>query len=178
MVKIAVIGTAGRDKSQTYTADLFNRMVVAAKYIMRNLTNITLISGGAAWADHVAVQLFLEGFASKLILCLPCEWKGSQYLDTGVYDWRINPGRTSNYYHSEFSTAMNRSTLFEIQEAIDKGAEVQIHKGFHNRNSSIANCDYMIAFTWSSTDVPADGGTLYTWNKCTTTKYHISLTKI
>lgn len=176
MVIISVIGTAGRDKNANYTSELFTKMVRAAKYIMRNLTDITLVSGGAAWADHIAVRLYLEGFVSKLILHLPCEWDNNQYIDYGVYDWKTNPGKTSNYYHRKFSSILGVDTLQEINEAIKKGAEVHIHKGFHLRNNPVAICDYMIAFTWSPTNVPADGGTLDTWNKCVSNKYHISLT--
>lgn len=178
MVTIAIIGTAGRDKLAPYTKELFDKMVNAAKYILRNLTDITVISGGAAWADHIAVRLYLEGYVSKLILHLPCAWSETQYLDTGNYDWRTNPGKTSNYYHSKFSTIIGFDSLDEISQAIKKGAEIHAHKGYHARNTSVANCDYMIAFTWSPTDSPADGGTLDTWNKCTAQKYHISLTKL
>jgi hypothetical protein len=32
-----------------------------------------------------------------------------------------------------------------------------------------------LAFTWSETASPADGGTLDTWNKCRGTKVHVSL---
>lgn len=175
MVIIAIIGSAGRDNLQTYSAELFEKMVEAAKYMMRNLTDITLVSGGAALSDHVAVQLYLDNFVSKLVLHLPCEWNQTQYLDTGVQDWRVNPGKTSNYYHSKFSSILGRNTLKEIALAIDKGAKVNIHKGFHVRNTYVARCDYMIAFTWSDSNIPVGGGTLDTWNKCTSVKYHVNL---
>lgn len=185
MVIISIIGTAGRDKINTYTPELFNKMIITAKYMMRNLTNITLISGGAAWADHIAVCLYLEGFVSKLVLHLPCKWENNKirYFDTGEFNWRTNPGGTSNYYHSNFSRIIGRNSLLDINKAIEKGAEIVIHDGFHLRNNPIANCDYMIAFTWSPTNIPAEGGTLDTWNKClfkseggtTLGKYHISL---
>jgi hypothetical protein len=49
-------------------------------------------------------------------------------------------------------------------------------EGFHAQNSHIAHqADYPLAFTWSETASPADGGTLDTWNKCRGTKVHVSL---
>ena len=39
----------------------------------------------------------------------------------------------------------------------------------------VAKSDYLIAFTWNKGNVPKDGGTLNTWNKCKNNKIHISL---
>lgn len=178
MVIVGIIGTAGRDKSQNYTVDLFNKMVSVCKYMLANLQEITLVSGGAAWADHVAVRLYLDGYVSKLILHLPCNWDNGKYYDNGSSDWRTNPGKMANNYHQKFSQILCTNSLEEINRAIEKGAEVHIHRGFHARNTLVAKCDYLIALTWSDTDTPAAGGTLDTWNKCKAQKYHISLSKI
>ena len=168
MIYISIIGTARGD----YVPELFDKMITTAKYMLSNLKDITLISGGAAWADHVAVRLYLEGFVSKLILHLPCEWSNeAQYYDNGDYDWGTNPGRTSNYYHSKFSQIIGINSLDEIDQAIKKGAEICIHKGFHERNNYVAKCNCLIGFTWSN----VSGGTLDTWNKCSSQKYHIDL---
>lgn len=182
MVKVSIIGTAGRDKTKVFSKELFNKMVAAAKYILANLTDVTLVSGGAAWADHVAVKLFLEGFTSKLILHLPCKWDNGKFIDNGNFDWRINPGRTANYYHGKFSEVLEQTstgiyfdTLSEIDAAIKKGAIITVNNGFHARNNLVAQSEYLIAFTWSQNNSPTDGGTLDTWNKSNGQKYHVCL---
>lgn len=176
MVTVSIIGTAGRDKSQSYSRELYDKMIFAAKYALAGLQDVTLVSGGAALSDHVAVSLYLEGFVDGLILHLPCKWTGSAFIDTGLYDWRQNPGRTSNIYHQRFSNIVGIDSLAEISRAIEKGATVYDHyNGFHARNSEVAKTDYMLAFTWSKTGAPVDGGTLDTWNKSKAQKIHIDL---
>ncbi len=61
MVRVAIIGTAGRGVA-TMTKQLFDSMVIEAKSVINSLalTEVELISGGAAWSDHVAVALFLQ----------------------------------------------------------------------------------------------------------------------
>jgi hypothetical protein len=139
---------------------------------------IELVSGGAAWADHVAVRLFLDGKASSLTLHLPCPFVDGKYLDTGSNDWRTNPGQSANYYHQKFSQAMGCDTLADIQTAISKGANVVVGAGFHQRNSQIAKSDVLLAFTWAVGDTPSDGGTLDTWNKCKAPKLHVQLNSL
>lgn len=56
--------------------------------------NIELSSGGAAFSDHIGVVLALK-YKCRLRLHLPCEFNG-RYVDTGVADWRVNPGRLAN----------------------------------------------------------------------------------
>lgn len=177
MVTVAIIGTAGRDKQNIYTATLYDKMVDVVKYMIRNLTDIVLISGGAAWSDHIAVKLYLEGYVSKLILHLPCNFSNNMYEDNGKYNWYENPGRTCNAYHRKFSQIIGTNSFNEITLAINKGAEVHIHNGFHARNMPVAKgCDHMIALTWSSGNEPSDGGTVHTWKHCPSlSKYHVSL---
>ncbi|SNW61930.1 Hypothetical protein ORPV_26 [Orpheovirus IHUMI-LCC2] len=108
-VTIAIIGTAGRkEDGQKMSAELYEKMIYAVKYIIihhfkMDMGKVTLISGGAAWADHIAVNLYNNGYVKDLVLHLPCEWNEGKYLDTGSRDWRVNPGKTSNYYHEQFS---------------------------------------------------------------------------
>ena len=175
MVKVSIIGTAGRDKSQKYTKELFDKMLHIAKYVLANMKDITLVSGGAAWADHIAVKLYLEGYVKDLELHLPCNWDNNQYLDNGKYYWKDNPGKTANSYHFNFSKTIGCNTLNEITLAINKGARIQVHDGFHARNTEVANSEFLLAFTWSQENQPPDGGTLDTWNKSNAQKIHISL---
>src|SRR5699024_2276486 len=48
-------------------------------------------------------------------------------------------------------------------------------KGFHERNTKVAQSDYLIAFTFGL-DRPVSGGTLDTWKKATTNnKFHFTI---
>ena len=72
---IAVIGTAGR--SIVPTKEDWNNMLEDAE--SRVSKNDTLISGGAAFADHIAVKLFLEGKVKGLKLRLPAPFKDGKF---------------------------------------------------------------------------------------------------
>lgn len=52
-MSISIIGTAS-DKKSAYDLQTFNKMVLAAKHMLRDLTDVTVVSGGAALGDHVA----------------------------------------------------------------------------------------------------------------------------
>lgn len=176
MVTVSIIGTAGRDKTKVYTSELFDKMVYSAKYILRDLKDITLVSGGAAWADHVAVKLYLDNFCQNLILHFPCKWDNDKFIDNGNWSWKINPGKTANNYHHKFSQIMGNESLKDISNAINKGAIIiDDYNGFHSRNAEVAKSDYLIAFTWSSNGYPCDGGTLDTWKKSNSQKCHVDL---
>lgn len=181
MMKVAIVGMAGRDKTmyKLLTKQLFESMVQrVADRLPTTTNNVVLISGGAAWADHVAVTLFLRGKVHGLELCLPCEWNSikSEFHDNGKKDWRVNPGRTANQYHRKFSSVIGRSSLQELQIAGDKGASFNVYNGFHQRNGVIADkCDKTISLTWASGNAPTSGGSLDQWRKCKKPKEHISL---
>ena len=69
---VGIIGTAGRKEDGVRLTEGDYRYLV--EYIGKAVKpNDVLISGGAAWADHVAVQLFLDGKAGGLVLHLPAE---------------------------------------------------------------------------------------------------------
>lgn len=196
MPLLSIIGTAGRDGRMT--AAVWQRVLLFLSAFIDSQAGlgITLVSGGAAWIDHLAVRLFLLGKVSKLVLHLPCPFDRmkQRFVDTqngetisgqrstGEYDWRINPGRTANYYHDKFSKQLGSNSLAEIELAIQKGATIYCYNGFHARNKEIAKTDLLLAFTWSTNDTPADGGTKHTWDCCQTTslgpnKVHYSLTQ-
>ena len=128
--------------------------------------------------DHIAVGLFLMQEVPSLTLHLPTQLTidgKPQFMDTGSTDWRINPGRSANKLHKQFSTKINEDSLQHLNTAITVGATLFIHEGFHARNSSVAESDYLLAFTWGSGDVPKEGGTMDTWSKCKGRKYHVPL---
>jgi len=179
-MKIAIIGTAGRDFkiNDKLTPELFMNMKSLLNkkmnVIVKLYTNdeFILISGGAAWSDHLAVQLFLENPIYKLILCLPSEFKNGKYVEEGFK----SPGSISNYYHKNFQRITGINSLLEIQKAIDLGAEIKIFSGFKKRNIENGNCDIMFAFSWTETDMPASPGTKHTWgNSFAWIKFNISL---
>lgn len=190
-VKIAVVGTAGRgDKVALMTASVFNKMIESAIDTIENKwkipwSRVDLVSGGAAWSDHVAVRLYMrykeEG--TNLTLYLPCpldEIKNPiKFIDNGYYDWKKNPGKSTNKYHGQFSFKIGSNSIEEIKEASTMGAILNCDEiGFHARNKRIAISDYLLAFTWKKGDTPEIGGTSHTWDLCLGKRLHISLSTI
>ncbi|KAL6041651.1 DprA-like DNA processing chain A [Balamuthia mandrillaris] len=188
--KVGIIGTAGRgaDAARLHK-DLFDAMVYQAIHLIEEefkleWERVHLVSGGAAWADHVAVTLWNMGKClekrqpSKLTVYMPCPWdfKQQRYHDDGRVDWRSNPGGTSNYYHRLFSQKLQCNTLAGIHQAASSGAVLDSsHKGLFQRNTAVAaNVDCLIAFTF----LPfSDGGTKHTWDSCPSSvrKVHVPL---
>jgi hypothetical protein len=193
MTRIAIIGTAGRrDDAARLSRDTFMAMVrVARAHIDELRANghfsasdepVVAVSGGAAWADHVAVSLFLSGHVDMLELHLPCpfDMANRRFQDDGTRDFRTNPGGTANYYHRQFSAKMGGNTLDGIRRAIDSGAIVKIGDGFHGRNKRVAQSQHMLAFTFGDGDVPKDGGTKHTWDSAPDwcQRVHVSLSSL
>lgn len=185
-VKVAIIGTAGRDEhAPQLTAKLYHKMKELCDGIICMIfeldpNNVVLISGGAAWSDHIAVDLFNEGRYPSLTLYLPAPWDFDKrrYKETNSACARV-----ANRYHDGFSQATDRKTLREIDQAIMHSAIAIDYDGFVERNTVIANeCQYLIAFTWAENETSIVGGTHDTWEKCKITsnkkKVHISLLHI
>lgn len=107
MITVAIIGTAGR-KLDIYkmNSEIYNKMIEKTKEIIEKIfrldpIKIKLISGGAAWSDHIVIDLFLSNYISQSKLYLPCEWNSinNKYQETNtIYDI----GKTANYYHKQF----------------------------------------------------------------------------
>ena len=116
---VSVIGTANRDNDAHMDATLFDRMVTAVHETIcatgRSPASVQLVSGGAAWADHVAVCLFSPergyGYGS-LRLCLPAPWDAekSRFVDTAPAS-KGAPGARSNQLHAIFSRRLQRDSL-------------------------------------------------------------------
>ncbi len=161
-----IIGTAGRgDDGECLKDPYYWRSMRAVAQIVATVTKPTrLVSGGAAYADHLAVNLYLHGAVPELALHLPAEWTGHGFKETSS---RYDTGRTSNWYHTLFSQAQDISSLVEIQTAIERGAVVKTGAGgFKERNTDIANeADVMLAFTFGDGARLKDGGTLDTMTK-------------
>ncbi len=172
---IGIIGTAGRnDDAFKLSARSFIKMGEFVHDIVTNRlqiqwNDVDLISGGAAWADHLAVHHFLRGCGKSLTLALPCSWDftNRRFADTGSYDWRTNPGATANKHHLSFSTRCGFRSLDELHEALSRpNCTFDIGSGFHDRNTYIAErCDALIAFTFGNGAILKDGGTADTMGK-------------
>jgi hypothetical protein len=182
MARVAIVGCAGRgEDARLLSASVYERMVAMGVECVDSICEskyVHLVSGGAAWSDHVAVTMFLTGEYAGLTLHLPCAWTGSKYLDNGASTWKQNPGRSANRYHTEFSCSIGRSSFGELNEAINRGAEVCVHRGFFARNSAIANTPYLIAFSTLLSAEPTRGGTLDTWKKATGMKWHVAIRRL
>ena len=124
------------------------------------------------YTDHIAVQLFILEDVGSLTLHFPCAWDGAKFCDDGC---KGNPGATANKLHKHFTTAIHEDSLKQIDDAIQLGAIIKVHKGFLQRNYFVAKSEYLIAFTWGKEDVPKEGGTLDTWKKCQGMKLHFPL---
>jgi DNA helicase II / ATP-dependent DNA helicase PcrA len=175
MTKIAIIGTAGRDKSKPMTKQLWSWMLTDVMARVPKLSHV--VSGGAAWADHLAVYLFLSGHAAKLTLHLPAPFINGRFI--GPYQ---SSGSTANYYHGLFSDVIGTNSLTEIEccEHMPNcdgtfEPEARGYGGMFARNKRVAQADRMLAYTFGLGDAPADGGTRNTWDQCKGTKTHITL---
>jgi hypothetical protein len=143
---LAIIGTAGRQgDAENLTKHHWFKMIGAALKVIQ-LENITaLISGGAAWADHVAVHLHLtRNYPVQIII--------------PRNDEDIN---TSLRYHEVFSRVLGGRTWAEVGKC-----EPRSHGRFKDRNTLVAaGCDVYLAMTFGKGREVKDGGTLDTVTK-------------
>jgi len=173
---IAIIGTAGRDKNHPMTRELW--VAMHEDLHERVSPQDHLVSGGAAWSDHLAVHAFLQGWVAGLSLYLPAPLAATAFA---------GPARSSaaaaNYYHEKFSRILGESTIAQIHEAIARGAQVSCepsvpgYGGFFSRNLKVAKAARaIIAYTFGEGNEPADGGTRDTWDKFGSgARTHVSL---
>ena len=159
---IGVIGTAGRkdDASKLGVLEWEFMVKSCGKLIESTCSNI-LVSGGAAWADHVAVHIFLRNPSTlKLVLHLPAEFIDGKFSET------TPDGKTANFYHKQFSEKLGVDSLSQIREAIDLGCEVSYYDGFKQRNFCVArDSELMLAFTFGDEKNLKDGGTKHTFEE-------------
>lgn len=164
---LGIIGTAGRGAdSDRLTKDSLVLMFGVAQSFVTLLGVDRVVSGGAAWADSVAVSLYTRGIVPNLTLHLPAAFLDNAFDDTDA-------GRTANRYHVRAASITGIDGLIEIRNAIDKDARVTIETGpgftpFFARNERVAqDADVMLAFTFGVAGHPAlkDGGTADTMRK-------------
>lgn len=134
------------------------------------VSEMTLISGGSAWCDHLAVWFYLTGKVKSLELHLPSKFDMETERFAGD-----RCGKTLNSLHKN----MKGDTLGEVADAIGKGAKVTVHKGFYSRNKALAkSCDMLMAVSVDGVDKPSSAGTRMTWNFCEQMYKKCSLVKI
>lgn len=188
MARVAIIGFAGGHCTAPLSAALYERMVARAEAIIRDdfgldIAAIELVSGGAAWSDHVAVTLFLRHAPPALTLHVPCEWDATtgRFVNNGRgNDWRANPAQYANKLHASFATTTALQPWTDLLDAVARGATVHTHRGFHARNTAVAAAaTHMIAFSEADGARPTSGGTRDTWDKCRAAhKVHVSLSSL
>jgi hypothetical protein len=203
--KLAIIGTAGRGEDQNkLVGDSYQRMVEASIKLMTHLSidprELSLFSGGAAWADHIVVSLAMIGVIpyERVCLYLPVDLSEEGYV--GVEEWSNKVARTANYYHAKFFEVSGCNGIRELHKLKLLGGILDSSKkGFKARNTSVANSvsdnGILLAYTfgngltdqlpWTirsfSPETKADGaglkdgGTSDTWNKAKCPKFHCLL---
>ena len=168
-LSLSIIGTAFRHNDyDKLSLNLYNEMYrVSDKlidYINSKETSplTTIISGGAAGADSIAVKLYLNNRIPNLKLYLPCDYENGEFSDDDVFG-RI--ADTITHYHNQFEKETGQNSLKEIQLAIDKGAEITVINGFKNRNTYVSMSHYILAMTFGETNKVKRGGTFDTISK-------------
>lgn len=183
MITVAIIGTAGRDKNDKYDLIVYNKMINKCKEIIEHdfklkPENILLVSGGASFSDHLVVDLYLQNY-TKAKLYLPAMWDSDkkQYIEN---DNKYDYGRISNYHHKTFSNITGKNSLIELDNAIKNNLDIDVNNlGFKNRNSCIAQSDYLIAFGFGKGTIPTSPGTMDTWNKSNAlNKIYVSINEL
>jgi hypothetical protein len=177
---VGIIGTAGRgDDYAKLSYDLYQNCGKKILNLVKEFDVDGLVSGGAAWMDHLAVSIFLKS-QIKLKLHFPTnfEFNPLGYVEKGG---KLDSGSVANYYHNRFSQILGRNSLQDIAKALIRNAEFEVTQGFKERNTKVAeDADILIAATFGEGEKLKSGGTLDTWNKFaklkpTNKKFHIDL---
>jgi hypothetical protein len=183
-LSVAVIGTAGRDKTKPMTIDLWCAMWHDACARFPADKDFTLVSGGAAWADHIAVSLYNSDKVGFLRLHLPAPLvkRGKVWQYEGGSG---TSGSAANYYHKLYKEATGSDGLREIAHAIEKGCNITyqpVSDGygamFARNNLVAAEAQAGLAYTFGTGKEPADGGTKYTWDRIEGRRVHVDLNKL
>lgn len=194
MKTIAIVGSAGRQDDVAKMNDAtFGIMCASARNIIQSLLvpheQYAVVSGGAAWVDHIAVYLYNKGYARRLTLHLPCKLSCDYLMfvnnpKSANLDIEGKTVYTINHYHTLFSDITFCDTWEsrrQICTALETGAEFTVSEGFFARNTLVArDADYIIAFTYGNQAKLKNGGTADTMRKFLMKKepsnsYHVDL---
>lgn len=192
---VGIIGTAGRKEAAAHlNYEVYLRMLEDARRRVQEIQpdpqKVELVSGGAAWADHLAVLLFLQGAAAKLTLFLPTALASTGFYVERSGRWQENPGGTANHYHRQFTSKIRAAqpdstwaSHLDLQALPGReGVTLDIGTGFLERNITLARyvgTGHLLAYTFGMGDEPADGGTLHTWRTATQAhRQHVSIGRL
>lgn len=156
---LAIIGTAGRKEDGLKLGLHEWNCMTDAAYDVIDQEGIThLVSGGAAWADHVAVLIHIH---NEIPLTL--------YVPGSNRDIDI-----ARYYHLGFSRILGRDTFAEVASL-----PCSMGGSFKDRNVKVANAaDVYLAITFGHGREVKDGGTAHTvalMDKRSIPGYHFDL---
>jgi hypothetical protein len=150
-VTLAIIGTAGRkEDKQKLTSYIWEEMCRKAELLCKKLESelgpIALVSGGAAWADHVAVAMHC--------------WRPADRPLTLWFPEKEKDLETARHYHKHFSEMIGRDTWSEFDELV---ATKHHFGGFLDRNKRVAeSATHYLAMTFGDGPNVKDGGTSHT----------------
>lgn len=166
--KIAIIGTAGRNKEPLTKAVMQTQLEYLNHLIdemVEDGREIELMSGGSAWMDHLAVLLHINRNI-PLTLYLPCSFKSGEFDNS-------QEGKRLNQLHAQYSKVTGEDSLSQLDLAIFTAptCNVKVINGFKQRNSFIANSDILYAFAYQF----ETGGTADTIKKCKKTVIKVQL---
>ena len=178
-MKISIIGTAGKNARSHERAmldkNLFIKMAQAALDIFPK-DNHLLVSSGTAYAEHIAIWLFLNGpnlkMQNTLHIHLPSLFDLEQKRFYGNTDADV-----ANLYHRYFTWRTGINSLGEIAQALQmESCTHTISNGFKEWNLLVGNTDLLIAFTFGADGMPDTHGTRHTWMHSTAQqKIHIPI---
>lgn len=155
MVRVGIIGTACRDGDFVSGESYYRALLYIERWLELQWpwSEITLVSGGAAWSDHLAVLLYLRHSKSRIDLKLPEPL--SVTCDT-------NTRSTSWYHHQRFQQSTKIPSLSHL--SLIPSDYLTIYNGFKDRDRGIAtSVDLLIALT-KDPNGKLTSGTRYTWN--------------
>lgn len=176
MKRLAIIGSVR--KHERYTRDLFMAMYRFMDTAI-GTNEVYLVSGGAAWADHLAVLLFLDARAKGLTIYMPCGWQLGFRANPTV---KNDPARAMEYHHRQFASRVGygpTATMQHLCTAQGMGAKIVAGTGFYQRNLLVGQVDSLVAFSWDDGPEPVSGGTAHTWRHSTAKhKHHVPLRQL
>ncbi len=167
MSTLGIIGTAGRSADASRLTKSHWRMMCCIGQTICVTNRVDhLVSGGSAYADHVAVQLYLDGVVKHLSLYLPAAFQVGEEAVGGVTSFEHNViGNRLNDLHDAFLRVTEIDPFEQLEQAVERGAKVTVNPGgFKARNTQVAEAsDTLLAFTFGP--IGNEGGTADTVSK-------------
>jgi hypothetical protein len=198
MKTLAIIGSAGRGTdAEKISSELYTQMFEEADKIIEEYEIDRIVSGGAAFADFLAVE-YAAWIKTHLYLPTDFSLDKEEFIGYDYNSKRI--ARTCNFYYEQFEKKRTLARGILKYMIKDEILTYDVVYGFHERNMKVAaDCDYLLAFTFGPEDWTTkivcndqttgyhnsklarlkDGGTAHTWNHSTAKlKIHINLSNL